>query len=56
MDERLGAIYDDVVRRNPGEIDFQHGVLDVLACLSPALAKHPDMAEHKIVERCVRAR
>jgi glutamate dehydrogenase (NADP+) len=55
MNERLDAIYTDVVRRNPGEGEFHQAVRDVLASLGPALAKHPEMAEHKIIERCCEA-
>jgi glutamate dehydrogenase (NADP+) len=52
MQERLDAIHADVVLRNPGEPEFHQRVRDVLVSLSPALAKHPEMAEQKIIERC----
>src|SRR5690348_4980362 len=52
MQERLDAIHAEVVRRNPGETDFHQAVLEVLSSLGPALAKHPEMAEHRIIERC----
>ena len=51
LDEKLETIYDDVLRRNPGELEFHQTVHDVLTSIGPALAKHPDLAEHKIIER-----
>ena len=52
MNEELDAIYADVVRRNPGEPEFHQAVRDVLVSLSPALAKRPEYAERKIIQRC----
>lgn len=51
LDEKLETIYDDVLRRNPGEPEFHQTVHDVLTSIGPVLAKHPDLAEHKIIER-----
>jgi glutamate dehydrogenase (NADP+) len=51
LDERLEGVYADVVRRNPGETEFHQAVRDVLLSLGPVLAKHPALAEHKIIER-----
>jgi glutamate dehydrogenase (NADP+) len=51
LDENLEGTYADVVRRNPGETDFHQAVHDVLLSLGPVLAKHPELAEHKIIER-----
>jgi glutamate dehydrogenase (NADP+) len=51
IDERLEGAYGDVVRRNPGETDFHQAVRDVLSSLGPVLAKHPELATHKIIER-----
>src|SRR5690606_4286070 len=44
-------IIADVVRRNPGETEFHQAVREVTACLGPVLRKHPEYAEHKIIER-----
>ena len=51
LDEKLDAIYAAVVQRNPGETEFHQAVGDALVWLGPALAKHPALAEHKIIER-----
>ena len=49
--ERIQQIYDQVVRRNPGEVEFHQAVREVLDSLGPVLEKHPEYAEHKIIER-----
>ncbi len=47
----LERIYDQVVRRNAGEVEFHQAVREVLDTLGPVLVKHPEYAEHKIIER-----
>jgi glutamate dehydrogenase (NADP+) len=51
IDEKLEGIYDDVVRRNPGEVEYHQAVREVLESLGPVVAKHPELAEHKIIQR-----
>ena len=51
QDSRLHAIYDHVVRRNPGEAEFHQAVREVLDSLGPVLAKHPEYADARIIER-----
>jgi glutamate dehydrogenase (NADP+) len=51
IDEKLADVYADVVRRNPGEHEFQQAVREVLESLGPVLAKDPELATHKIIER-----
>jgi glutamate dehydrogenase (NADP+) len=51
LDEKLEAIYAAVLQRNSGEAEFHQAVGDALAWLGPALAKNPELAEHKIIER-----
>ena len=51
FDEKLEPFYDEVVRRNPGEPEFHQAVREVLESLGPVLAKYPDFADHKIIER-----
>jgi glutamate dehydrogenase (NADP+) len=51
MDENVMEIYQHVVERNSGEVEFHQAVREVLESLAPVLAKHPDLAEHKIIER-----
>jgi glutamate dehydrogenase (NADP+) len=51
MDERLEQIYQDVLRRNPGEAEFHQAVREVLDSLGPVVAKYPEFRERKIIER-----
>ncbi|MCC5867362.1 MAG: NADP-specific glutamate dehydrogenase [Gammaproteobacteria bacterium] len=51
LDEKLEPIYQDVLRRNPGETEFHQAVREVLESLGPVLVKHPEFAEHKIIQR-----
>ena len=51
MDEKLQPVFDEVVGRNPGEVEFQQAAREVLECLGPVLAKHPELAEQKIIQR-----
>ena len=51
IDEKLEGVYADVVRRNPGEDEFQQAVREVLESLGPVLVKNPELAGHKIIER-----
>jgi glutamate dehydrogenase (NADP+) len=47
------AIYEQVLRRNPGEPEFHQAVIEVLDCLGPVLEKHPEYVESRILERIV---
>jgi glutamate dehydrogenase (NADP+) len=51
LDEKVEVIYQDVLRRNPGEVEFHQAVREVLECLGPVLVKHPEFTERKIIER-----
>ncbi|MEV6987296.1 NADP-specific glutamate dehydrogenase [Sphaerisporangium sp. NPDC051017] len=51
LHEKLSSIYDNVLRRNPGEIEFHQAVREVLVSIGPVLGKHPEYAESKIIER-----
>lgn len=51
VNARLDAIYDQVVRRNQGELEFHQAVKEVIETLGPVLQKHPEYAEQKIIER-----
>ncbi len=48
---QLTSIYEEVVRRNPGEVELHRAVREVLDAIRPAIAKHPELAERKIIER-----
>jgi glutamate dehydrogenase (NADP+) len=47
------GVYEQVVKRNAGESEFLQAVKEVLDCLGPVLAKHPEYVEAKILERVV---
>jgi len=51
LDEKVEPIFDEIMRRNAGEVEFHQAVREVLESLGPVLAKHPEFAEHKIIER-----
>jgi glutamate dehydrogenase (NADP+) len=51
LDEKIEPIYQEVLARNPGEIEFHQAVREVLESLGPVLVKNPEFAEHKIIER-----
>ncbi|KAA0233885.1 MAG: NADP-specific glutamate dehydrogenase [Acidimicrobiales bacterium] len=51
IDEKLEAIYSDIVRMNPGELEFHQATRDVLDSLGPVVARHPEFARHKIIQR-----
>jgi glutamate dehydrogenase (NADP+) len=51
IDVKIQAIFEQVVRRNPGESEFHQAVKEVVETLGPALRRHPEYAEHKIIER-----
>ena len=47
------AVYEQVLKRNPGEVEFHQAVKEVLDSLGPVLEKHPEYADAKILERIV---
>ena len=51
MDEKVEPFYNEVIRHNPGEVEFHQAVREVLESLGPVLVKYPEFAEHKIIER-----
>ncbi|MEX1162814.1 MAG: NADP-specific glutamate dehydrogenase [Nitriliruptor sp.] len=51
LDEKIAPSYEEVIRRNPGEVEFHQAAREVLVSLGPVLAKHPELAEHKVIER-----
>jgi glutamate dehydrogenase (NADP+) len=51
LSEKIEAIYQQVIARNPGETEFHQAVKEVLESLGPVLVKYPDFAEQKIIER-----
>ncbi|WP_392397688.1 NADP-specific glutamate dehydrogenase [Cellvibrio japonicus] len=51
VNARLEAIYNQVVQRNQGELEFHQAVKEVIETLGPVLQKHPEYAEQKVIER-----
>jgi glutamate dehydrogenase (NADP+) len=51
LDEKLHDIYDEVLRRNPGEQEFHQAVYDVLISLGPVVAKHPEYTDAAVITR-----
>ena len=51
LHERLEPVYASVVQRNRGETEFHQAVREVLESIGPVIDKHPEYAEHKIIER-----
>jgi glutamate dehydrogenase (NADP+) len=49
----LEQIRSDVLRRNPAETEFHQAVWEVLDCLELVLTRHPEYADHGILERLV---
>jgi len=47
------AVYEQVLKRNPGEVEFHQAVKEVLDSLGPVLEKHPEYVDAKILERIV---
>ncbi len=51
LTERLEVIFQEVMKRNPGEVEFHQAVKEVLESLGPVLVKYPEFAEAKVIER-----
>jgi len=51
LDDKVQSIYETVVRRNPGELEFHQAVREVLGSIGPVLSKHPELTRMKLVER-----
>jgi len=44
-------VFDEVIARNPGEIEFHQAVREVLESLGPVVAKHPEYADSEVIRR-----
>jgi len=51
LDDRLSAVFDEVVARNPGEHEFHQSVREILESLGPVVTKHPEYADAEIIRR-----
>ncbi|MEU9857956.1 Glu/Leu/Phe/Val dehydrogenase dimerization domain-containing protein, partial [Streptomyces sp. NPDC047974] len=50
---QLESLYDEILRRNPGEAEFHQAAREVLESLGPVLHARPEYATAKLVERLV---
>ena len=51
MEDRLQPAFAEVLRRNPGEVEFHQAVREVFESLGPVLRKNPQYAEAAVLER-----
>jgi glutamate dehydrogenase (NADP+) len=51
LDEKLEPIFQEVLHRNAGDIEFHQAVREVLETLGPVLVKYPGFADKKIIQR-----
>jgi glutamate dehydrogenase (NADP+) len=49
----IDAVYEQVLRRNPGEVEFHQAVKEVLESLVVVLERNPDYVKARILERMV---
>jgi glutamate dehydrogenase (NADP+) len=51
VQQQVDSLIAQVLRRNPAEPEFHQAVREVLGSIGPVLAKRPELAEAKIIER-----
>ncbi|MEX2592501.1 MAG: NADP-specific glutamate dehydrogenase [Anditalea sp.] len=51
IDEKIAPIFQEIIKRNPGEVEFHQAVREVLESLGPVLVKYPEFADRKIIQR-----
>ena len=51
VNRRIEAIFDTVIRRNPGEIEFHQAVREVLDSLEPVFRLRPELTDASLVDR-----
>lgn len=49
----IQRVYEEVLKRNPGESEFHQAVKEVLDSLEPVLDSHPEYVEARVLERVV---
>jgi len=49
----IKGVYEDVLRRNPGEAEFHQAVKEVIDSLGPVLERHPEYVDARILDRVV---
>jgi len=51
LPESVAPVFEEVIRRNPGEREFHQAVREVLESLGPVVAKHPEYADAEVIRR-----
>jgi glutamate dehydrogenase (NADP+) len=51
MDTRLRSVFDEVLQRNPGEVEFHQAVREVFDSLGPVLRTNPQYVDAAVLER-----
>lgn len=51
MEQSLESIFETVVARNPGEVEFHQAVREVFESLAPVIKRNPSYLDEKILER-----
>jgi glutamate dehydrogenase (NADP+) len=51
LDTKLQDIYNEVLGRNPGEVEFHQAVYEILTSLGPVVAKHAQYADTNVIRR-----
>ena len=46
----IQAVYEQVLSRNPGEVEFHQAVKEVLDSLEPVMEKHSEYVDAEILE------
>ena len=49
--EYLNNVYNDFVKKNPAEPEYQQAALEILESIEPYVMKHPEFEEKKLIER-----
>ncbi len=47
----VAPVFEEVIRRNPGEREFHQAVREVLESLGPVVTKHPEYADAEVIRR-----
>ncbi len=53
MSSVVEKVYDEVLDRNPNEPEFHQAVREILESIGPAVEKHPEFVETKLLDRLV---
>jgi glutamate dehydrogenase (NADP+) len=51
IDAQVESICEEVIEKNPGEPEFHQAVREVVGSLGPALERHPEFVEKRVIER-----